>query len=391
MQKRTIRLKELGTNINKLYTPTLEYLENCPLLKKNEIYEIKTDEEGNQYSIFGNQSENKIFLLGASTVECLYMGSSKKLHSVLEKTLLINGYNYEVKNLGTSGTHTLNIINLIINKLIDKAGSTVILVLPSNDEGPLQYEKNYFSSHVYHATILPALDKKVKREVDINAELYTRNLGLIKGICDQLKLKLFITSICYTNEAANLNRLNSIAKEYCYNNSIPFLDLEKDFQENQNYFYDKLHFLPEGAAYFSEKLFNFIKDELTQTNEKNLTFLDFKYSHILEKNMVWSETITNISHKTKIKLIIDFEQIDTSKAPALYAVDYFCTPTSTTLIKSANPEIGYYKYITGKPKKRIERVLDIDIPSNCEKLKVGIRSWEGKGIIIHNAFLSIIN
>ncbi|PKF32868.1 SGNH/GDSL hydrolase family protein [Acinetobacter proteolyticus] len=390
MQKRNIRLKELGININKVYAPALEYLENCPRLNKNEVYEITTDNEGNQPSIFGNESNNKIFMIGDSSIECMYIRNSKKVHTVLEEILLKNGYDYEVKNLGTSGSQTLNIINLIINKLIDKTDSTVVVALPSNDEGPLLYEENYFSPHIYHATILPATERKVKRNTEINTEIYKRNLGLINAICNQLNLKLIFTSICYTTDAQHLKTINNIARDYCNINKIPFLDLEEEFQINSHFFYDKLHFLPEGSVFFAQKLFCFLKDQLIQNSTKNLELFKFNCSGMLEKNTIWSETISNINDRTKIKLVIDFDHLENTKTPALYAVDYFDIKTKVSLIKSENPDIGYYKYFSGQPHKRVEKVFNIEIPSDCKEIRVGIRKWDGKGIYIHNAFLSVL-
>ncbi|WP_218209063.1 SGNH/GDSL hydrolase family protein [Acinetobacter sp. F9] len=373
-----------------MYTPSSDYLENCPALQKNEIYEVRTNKDGNQFGVLGNVSKNKIFMLGASSIECLYLRPSKKIHSVLERFLLENQYDYEVNNLGASGSQSLNIINLLINKLYNKQGSTVILTLPSNDNGPLLYKDGYFSSHRYHSTIIPATDKRVETNTDPDLDLYKRGLGLIKAICEQLELKLILTSICYTGDVDSLNILNNVAREYCKEHEIDFLDLELDFQKNPDFFYDKLHFLPKGSEFFANKIFESLKDSLDKNSEKELRVIDFGCKGLLEKQTLWSDEII-VNPTTKIKLVVDFEHLGDSKAPALYVIDYFCDPKQTTLIKSQNPEIGYYKYFSGHQDKRIEKIFDVEIPENCTKIKIGLRPWSKEGIFVHHAFLTILS
>lgn len=144
MSKRYIRLKELMPNLSKNYIPSEEYLDLTDGLRRNEVYPIKTDAFGNQVSILERESINKIYLLGASTVESIYIRPSARPHTYLERLLLESGYDYSVFNLGTSGTHTLSIINIIINKIGNMKGSTLIITLPSNDLSVLSFKKKLF-------------------------------------------------------------------------------------------------------------------------------------------------------------------------------------------------------------------------------------------------------
>lgn len=91
MTKRYIRLKELTPNINKIYVPSEDYLNSINGLHVNEIYPVKTDSFGNQVSILERESISKIYLLGASTVESIYIRPSARPHTYLERLLLENG------------------------------------------------------------------------------------------------------------------------------------------------------------------------------------------------------------------------------------------------------------------------------------------------------------
>ncbi|TCM68376.1 lysophospholipase L1-like esterase [Acinetobacter calcoaceticus] len=390
MIKRNIRLKEVGVNVNRVCEPSVEYLKNCPKLNKDESYYLSTDGEGNQFSVIGNKSNREIFLLGASTVESMYIKHSMRPHSVLEKILLENGCDYEVKNLGASGTQVLNIINQIINKLSQKQGALVIITLPSNDFGPLRYKQGYFSTHLHHATVLPAKDLKVEKNSNLDLNLYTRNLGLIKAICEQLELNLIFTSICYTTSVDDLKILNNLAREFCIDKNIPFLDLEEEFSKNQDFFYDKLHFLPKGSQFYASKIFDFIKSDLIIDSKKKLEIYDFKYEGSLSDSIIWSE-VFDVSSQSEVKLIIDFDHIVDSNNPALITVDYHCKPIKASLTKSPNDEIGYYKYVSGIKGRRIEEVYDITVPVNCTKIKIGLRAWGRKGIVVHNAEVIVLS
>lgn len=389
MVKRSIRLKEIGVSVNKFIEPSDEYLSNCPKLEKNEKFYLATNEDGNQFGVSGNRSDNKIFWLGASSVESMYIKYSLRPHVILENRLLENGYDYEVFNLGASGTQLLNIINLLINKLSNVGGSTVILSLPSNDNGPLLYKDGYFTKHRHHATVLPATELRVPTNSELDLSLYEKNIGLINVICKQLNLKLIITSICYTTNVDNLKTLNDVARNYCKANQIKFLDLESDLQSKPNYFYDKLHFLPLGSNFIAHQVFNFIKDGLNQDSQKNFQVYFFKKTGQLEKEMMWSEKL-KVTNKSVVRLLIDFKHLGESRVPALFAIDYNCDPIKTDLIKSKNKEIGYFKYVSGEQSKRLENIYEIYIPENCSEIKVGLRSWSSEGIFLYEAKITVL-
>lgn len=389
MSKRYIRLKELGTNLCKIYEPTEKYLYNNPRLDKAEVFFIETNRDGNQTSIYKNKSPNKIYLIGGSTIESMYVRQSKRPHSILEKILLENGYDYSVQNLGASGTHLLNIINLIINKLGNHSGSIVVITLPSNDLGPLSYTEGYFSTHKYYSSLLPATDTEVEKNPSLDKDLYKKQLGFIKAICDLLGLKLIFTSICYSGDHSRLFKLNDIARNYCKDNGILFLDLEKKIKCLEEGFYDQVHFLPKGSLFFANELFKGLLPLLVWDDKKSIKTIHCNSNIKLKKDIVWSDYI-EVKDAINIILTIDFKQLTDIK-PALYSVDYDCKPDKTDLTLSGNKEIGYYRYISGLLDKRLEKSFDIFIPPNCQRLRIGLRSWREEGLYLYKSFISIIH
>ena len=391
MTKRFIRLKELGSNINRNYIPSDLYLKKNNKLQKNEIYNTKTDIQGNQPSIWGSQSNKDIYLIGGSTIESIYVRSSMRPHSRLEKLLLKKGYNYSVFNLGVSGTQTQNIINLILNKLGNKQGSTLVVTLPTNDSNALGLEKNYFSDHWRYASIVPATNKKSTFIKNIDYEPYTRNIKIIIEICKLLELKLFFTTIVYAGFHEEYRILNDIAKSICVEKNIIIIDLQKKFSDKYDFFYDNLHFLPNGSQYYSEIIFNNIKNSLDTDGIKKINDYNICNNLFITEKISWSDYF-NVSSLSGVKVIVDAElSLDSYSKQALLSVDYGTESVDTGLIKSSNDEIGYFKYLTAPAGKRIELVIDLEVPVNCMKMRVGLRAWNSKDIKIHYAFVSLIN
>lgn len=391
MGKRFVRLKELGCNVNKNYIPNDRYLELNPKLQSNEIYPTKTNDQGNQFSIWGQKNNEKsIYIIGGSTIESVYLRPSKKPHNYLEKILLERGCCYNVFNQGVSGTQTQNIINVIINKLGNKQDSVLVLTLPTNDATVLKLESNYFSDHWRYASLVPAFNKDVPLIKNINYEPYLRNLKIIIKICEILKLKLFITSVIYTGENYKFKNLNEIAKDICKKNCVPFIDFENKFLGQNDFFYNDVHFLPKGSQRYAEIVFENIKDVLDVDGTKKISIHNICNNMIIGNKIHWSEHL-NVSTLSTIKILVDGEfSLDCSSKQALLSIDYGIENISTTLQKSNNKDIGYFKYLTAPAGKRIELIVDLQVPSECTKIRVGLRAWNDKHIKIHDAFVSLI-
>jgi|TARA_A100001518_G_C1225110_1_gene72595 hypothetical protein len=231
--KRTIRLKELRPNIEKTYTPDPSYIKKRPKLDPEEAFIVKTDKDGNQISAYGNSSQNRIYFIGGSTVESIYSRQSCRPHSILEKNLVTNGYNYKVLNLGVSGSQLVNIANLLISKVAKDPGQTILLALPTNDAACLQFEDKYWNNHKSYATLLPADGKNIKHTQPIDLNTYSRALRLIKNICQIYDFKLIIISSSYSGINEPVELLNKFAKKFCNENNIPFINIESELREKK--------------------------------------------------------------------------------------------------------------------------------------------------------------
>ena len=260
MSKRFIRLKELRPNLNRIYVPDESYLVNRDKLNKKEVYTVNTNQDGNQISPWGYKLlEQEVYLIGDSSVESIYVRATMRPHSVLEKKLLSKGYSCNVYNLGVSGAQTLNIVNLIINKLGNKKGAVVVVSIPSNDASTLVLKDNYYSDHWRYSSIVPASNRNSEHATEIDYHPFEKNIQMIIELCHILKLKLYMTSIIHNDDNKHYKKLNHIGSEICYKKNVPFIDLEKEFKVKEVMFYDSLHFLPFGSSLFAECLYNFIE------------------------------------------------------------------------------------------------------------------------------------
>ena len=391
MGKRFIRLKELKPNLNKIYTPSYGYLKSRERLIYNEVYTVRTDSDGNQISPWGAASDQRIYLLGGSSVESIYVKSTLRPHSVLEKTVLENGFSCSVYNLGVSGAQTLNIVNLIVNKLGDKKGSKVVVSIPSNDSSTLNLRDSYYSDDWRYASIVPATNKEPLLTKAVNYDSFKKNIEMIIALCNILELQLYMTSIIYTGENKSYEKLNKIVSDICLSKNIPFIDFEPVFKKSSNYFYDDLHFLPSGSQYYAESIFDAIKSNLKRTNSTIIGKSDICENTTLTNKVVWSEGF-KVLNNSIVKVIIDAEfPIDSKSKQALLSVDYGNYDVQSELPISDNSEIGYFKYISAPAGKRIELLLDLKIPDGCNDMRIGLRGWKSHEVKVVKAFVSVVN
>lgn len=391
MQKRFIRLKEFKPNLNKIYMPSDEYLVSRKNLRKNELYTLRTDSEGNQRSSWGKTADKKIYLLGDSSVESIYIKPTLKPHSALEKMVLENGFDYSVYNLGVSGAQTLNIVNLIINKLGNKKGSIVVVSIPSNDASTLNLKDNYYSDDWRYASIVPADNKEPLLVETVDYYPFKKNIEMIIELCKILQLQLHISSIIYTGKNERYEKLNKITSEICLYKNIPFINFELDLKKMGDLFYDPLHFLSSGSYYYAERIFNAIQHTLIPSNSALITIHNICSNTILTKTMVWSDYI-KVSNNNVVTVIVEAEfPMNTESKQALLSVDYGKDSIESELRKSKNSEIGYFEYLSAPTHKRIELLIDLKVPDGCDEIRIGLRGWKSTQVKVIEAVISVLN
>lgn len=392
--KRNIRLKELASNTERVYIPSSSYLENRPKLDTSEIYQVKTDSEGNQVSTYANKSNKKIYFIGGSTVESIYAKQSHRPHSILEKKLVGNGYDYEVLNLAVSGTHLINVINLIVSKLAKNPGQTILIGLPTNDSICLQIENEYWNNHKNYATILPADGKRIEYIQPVNTTSYLRALKLIKNICDIYDFNLAIISAIYSGVNAQVELTNSIARKFCVENRVKFIDIEKDLNARGEFFYDDLHLSSDGCVYYAEEISKSLQECLHHGSSKTIEVIEVSKNKRLNTSDDFESNDIALEFHESVSVLIDFKKNNDIKKPFLLSVDYSPKPKADVLKKmvlSNREDIGFYKYITdGVLGKRIELSYDVEVPRGCSSFKLKLLPWSGGEVYIFSFRVVIV-
>lgn len=391
--KKSIRLKELKPNMERIYIPDSSYINKRPKLDPDEVFQVKTDSEGNQLSAYGNSSPNRIYFIGGSTVESIYSRQSCRPHSILEKRLIESGYNYEVLNLGVSGAQLINVANLLISKLAKDPGQTILLALPANDAACLQFEDEYWSNHKSYATLLPADGKNIAYTQAINLKTYSRALRLIKSICRIYDFKLIMVSSAYSGVNESLESLNKYAKNFCDESNIPFINIESDVREKSDIFYDDLHFLSDGCVFYAGLILEKLKKHLHQEPVKTVEVLEFLKNKIL-KDISYETDVIDLNGVESAAIFIDFKKINDIDKPLLFSVDYNPPPREgdlRNLILSNNIKIGYYRYISkGMLGKRVEISYEVEIPPDCTDITLKIFPWGGGETYIYSCRAIVI-
>jgi lysophospholipase L1-like esterase len=134
--QRFVRLKELRPLRDFWLTPSDEYLQGTDSLSKKP-YRVRTDADG--FLLPSRRHERpdlSIAFLGGSTTECLYVDEENRpphrAALLLEERtrLRVNAYNG-----GVSGAHTLDLLNVLVNKVMPLRPDVVVLSEALNDLG----------------------------------------------------------------------------------------------------------------------------------------------------------------------------------------------------------------------------------------------------------------
>ena len=130
--RRAVRLKEFGTNIQRILTPTPQYLRQTNGTIAEEAYRLETDPDGFILaSGHRSRSGDRTYVLGDSFIECSFVQEGSRICDLMNTQL--GQQPGVVLNGGYSGSTTLNILNGLINRVLPRSPRNVIFALPSND------------------------------------------------------------------------------------------------------------------------------------------------------------------------------------------------------------------------------------------------------------------
>jgi len=157
--KRSINLKETNPNYFANLVPTEEYLKNTDSLVRQE-YTVRTDENGfikngNTEINQKNKKSKKIYFLGGSTTETLFVPERERFPSILERKLnKFDAQNiYQIYNGGVSANHAMHSVFTLLSKVIDKQPDYVVLMHNNNDLGLLRLTGSYWSAPTERAIV----------------------------------------------------------------------------------------------------------------------------------------------------------------------------------------------------------------------------------------------
>lgn len=396
--KRCIRLKERLISVKRLHTPTEEYKAMRPKLEIRDYYE-ETCEQGTIKTELSIESDNKVVLLGGSFVENLYADSKSRIASVFEKKLNQEGYDIKVINAGISGSTTLNLFNLFINKFLNNKPKVVFFFIPTNDgfcidlkDGLWNKMKSY--SNLYNIDFVSELDiaNRVEKIKDIE-----RIYLMLINTCKLFNIKLYICAspiiedisdfYLASNEKMkrlNINRMQVIDRvlDICKEHGVDSIDLRDQFEDLKKLFFDDVH----SNSYGSEKIAEYIFSESMNNysfidincDEKNTSlYFRVKNDLILTENIFWSEPIFLDSYSYDAVLSFDIIcSSDVGLNNALFCVDFAGKEYSIdecNLIFS--PIVGSFQYLMTKKLLNCNIQHRFRIPINNDAIRIGFRLW----------------
>ncbi|HHF4225055.1 TPA: SGNH/GDSL hydrolase family protein [Haemophilus influenzae] len=298
--KRHIRLKEFFPGIHRVHTPSESYIKKSPLLQKNRSYFQKVDNNGFMQSHLNIQEDKKIFLVGDSFIESIFIDESKRINAIMEESFLFQeGKEVKVYNAGVSGSTGLNLFNLILNKIIILKPDVIIYSQPSCDFSALLYENGYYNNSKYFSNIITSVESDVFRFKTIQDNLIQiqNNIIMLSKLCELYSIDLFISTCCSNSSKRQLKMMNDIIRENSYL-GYKVIDLDLIVPKTEAYFYDKQHLNEYGsnlvANIYLYNVRNFSDDMPKKTIQKH---------HIQKINGVFEITSNNLEKESNSILL----------------------------------------------------------------------------------------
>ncbi|MFC8304624.1 SGNH/GDSL hydrolase family protein [Specibacter sp. NPDC057265] len=270
MAKRVIRLKEYRPGSDQMCVPTPEYLARTDGTLGSGPFRCRTDLNG--FIETGNSlmpDPRQVIFLGDSFVESVYSPEQDRFISVAERELIKAGHSVQFRNGGYSGSTTLQLINVILNKVypLTGPGGTIVFFGPHSDRDYLYKQGSYWSNTPRGATILPPGEAG---HVDIPRGMASAEsvLKLLVSTTRHLGLHLVFATTPYREgdyETDPIFKQNyheredwfrrgmvrrrqwiALLKQTALDYAIPLIDVQQIVNGQSKYFYDELHLSPAG-------------------------------------------------------------------------------------------------------------------------------------------------
>jgi len=268
-------MKEMPPKIDIEHRPSEEYKANVNASLGAGPFRARTNANG--FLETGNEdidNSRQLFFLGDSFVESLYVPENMRFTSIVERNLTALGAAHVCRNGGYSGSTSLNLFNVLVNKIFPLAGPNdwVILFVPQSDADSILKPETYWGDNKRSSPVLPGF--KPSREMPFQGVESTRMvLKLILSTAKHLGLNVALAASPFNpanyeadhalqklyRDKEHLARvrsvregINSTVQQVCLEFKVPFIEVK--MSSAFGYFYDELHLNEDGQRFFAEAL-----------------------------------------------------------------------------------------------------------------------------------------
>ncbi|MGL5599504.1 MAG: SGNH/GDSL hydrolase family protein [Silvania sp.] len=264
--KRQIRLKEWEPGTKRVMAPPASLIELSDGSLPPDSVSVTISSDG--FVCDPNRSdefESRVIVMGDSVVECSYVPEGRRFTDIAEKELRAKGVSARVENAGRSGATILQLTLALQAKIIPMRPNKIVLMNGIIDADAIQFASGLWSKGDY---INPIEEEKVghpapKKLPELDFTARTKFLRLFADTCRLFEIDLVIATTPLRDNDEYMERylakngqrnirveaVNHNTREFCSNNGVKLIDLDKLVNRDPQYFYDYFHFNPAGAEY----------------------------------------------------------------------------------------------------------------------------------------------
>ncbi|RNL49466.1 SGNH/GDSL hydrolase family protein [Arthrobacter oryzae] len=216
-----------------------------------------------------------VLFLGDSFVESMFIPESVRFVSGVERILNSRGVGVRCLNGGYSGTSTLQLVNVLLNKVVPLVGcgGTVVFFVPQSDVPIFRSEASYWHLSDRYSPVIPPFEPEaavmpkgqpatesllrlavtVAREFGARLILVTSPYRYAPRDEDPYLARM-LTVEAYNSMMRRRAALGAAAVNVAAETGVDFIDAMAAFMDHPEAFYDELHLNDEGQAVFAEWL-----------------------------------------------------------------------------------------------------------------------------------------
>lgn len=272
--RRYIRLKEQTPDVDVLHAPTEKYRRYTDGTLGPGPFRARADKHG--FLLTGNPAPPKgppLVFLGGSFVESMFAPEQTRFVAQTESIL----GRYRCLNGGYSGSTTLQLLNVLVNKLppLVPRGTSVVFFVPQSDSDVLGHKSSYWTRTARHAPILPSWGRAgpdapfAASDLTAMLEIVTQastslelNLVLATGPIrdtpfdgpDHIIWRRFGTPEHHAAVQDVRRQINVVTRAFARRARLPLVDADRMLGGEPQWFYDDLHLNEAGHDRFAPLL-----------------------------------------------------------------------------------------------------------------------------------------